>query len=253
MKLLPLITALALGALPALGAPTQGASWDWQLSETVVSPKGVRVFDADPDNVTREQIAALNSDGVYTICYVSVGTLENYRTDRDKFPAAIVGKTYADWPDENFLDIRDRKHLPALMADRFSRCKAMGFDAVEPDNMDVYSNDTGFALTREDAVHYVNLLTATAHMMGLEIGQKNVPKLTADLVGQMDFIITESCYQDRWCNVVLPYIKTGKPVFNAEYSDTPINWANACKYAKKSGISMILKDRDLTADLQTCP
>jgi len=250
----PLLTilAFALSALPALAAPSPGADWDWQLSGTVTPPDGVRVFDADPDNVTREQIAALNADGVYTICYVSVGTLENYREDRSKFPASIIGKTYADWPDENFLDIRDRKHLPALMADRFARCKSMGFDAVEPDNMDVYDNDSGFPLTREDGLRYINLLATTAHIMGLEIGQKNVPELTDDLVRTMDFIITEGCYQDDWCTQILPYIRYGKPVFDAEYTDQEFDFEYACRRAKKTGISVILKDRDLGQSRETC-
>lgn len=252
MKTFPSIFALILCSLPALGAPTQGSNWDWQLTETVTPPEGVRVFDTDPDHVTRAQIEALNADGVYTICYVSVGTLENYRADRDKFPAAIVGNRYEDWPDENFLDIRDRKHLPALMADRFSRCKAMGFDAVEPDNMDVYENNSGFPLTREDAVRYVNLLATTAHMMGLEIGQKNAPALTDDLVRTMDFIITESCFQDAWCAQVLPYVRFGKPVFDAEYTDRDIDFITACRRAKKMGVSVILKDRDLGSERQVC-
>ena len=244
--------ALLFSALPALGAPTPGSDWDWQLSGTVAPPEGVRVFATDPDNVTKEQIAALNADGVYTICYVSVGTLENYRDDVDHFPPTIVGNRYEDWPDENFLDIRDRNHLPALMAERFSRCKMMGFDAVEPDNMDVFDNDSGFPLTREDGLNYIKLLATTAHMLGLEIGQKNAPDLTNDLVRTMDFAITESCYQDEWCTQVLPYVRYGKPVFDAEYTDREIDFENACRRAQKSLISVILKDRDLGPARQSC-
>lgn len=248
-----LVGALSLRALTAQAAPNPGADWDWQLSENIASPQSIQVFDTDPDNVSRAQIMALNAAGVYTICYVSVGTLEDYREDVKLFPSQVLGKRYEDWPDERFADIRDPHSIPALMAKRFANCAQKGFQAVEPDNMDVYQNDSGFDISREDMLRYIRMLVKAAHAVGLEIGQKNVPELTGDLVGQMDFIITESCYQDRWCNEVLPYIKAGKPVFNAEYSDTPINWANACKYAKKSGISMILKDRDLTADLQICP
>jgi len=251
-SLFPVTFALLFSALPVLAAPTPGADWDWQLSGTIAPPDGVRVFDADPDDVTKEQIAALNADGVYTICYVSVGTLENWRDDVDHFPPAITGNRYEDWPDENFLDIRDRSHLPALMAERFARCKAMGFDAVEPDNMDVFDNNSGFPLTREDGLRYIKLLATTAHMMGLEIGQKNVPDLTDDLVRTMDFAITESCYQDGWCTQVLPYIRYGKPVFDAEYTDRDIDFENACRRARKSLISVILKDRDLGPARQSC-
>ncbi len=244
--------ALLFSTLPVNAAPDPGVDWDWQLSGTIAPPEGVRVFDADPDDVTKEQIAALNGKGVYTICYISVGTLENWRDDVDHFPPAIVGNRYEDWPDENFLDIRDRSHLPALMARRFSQCKQMGFDAVEADNMDVYDNDSGFPLTRGDGLRYIRMLAKTAHGFGLEIGQKNVPDLTNDLVGVMDFAIAESCYQDNWCTQVLPYIKAGKPVFDAEYSDRPINFKKACKAAESMEISMILKKRQLVPGRRVC-
>ena len=222
------------------------------MSERINPPKGIRAFDADPESVTKEQIAALNKAGVYTICYVSVGTLENYRDDVDHFPPTIIGNRYDDWPDENFLDIRDTHHLPALMAQRFAHCKKLGFDAVEADNMDVYDNDSGFPLTRSDGLRYIRMLAKTAHRLGLEIGQKNVPDLTPELVGTMDFVITESCYQDGWCKQVLPYIKAGKPVFDAEYSDRPINFNKACKVAKSMRISMILKKRQLAPGRRVC-
>ena len=107
MKRLPLITALILSALTANAAPDPGADWDWQLSENIKPPKGVQVFDADPDSVTGAQIAALRLAGVYTICYVSVGTMETYRDDKGDFARGVIGKRYEDWPDEYFLDIRE--------------------------------------------------------------------------------------------------------------------------------------------------
>ncbi len=244
------VTTLWLGV--ASGAPAPGADWDWQLSENIRPPSGLQAFDADADVVSWAQIAALNRAGVYTICYVSVGTIEDYREDKGRFPASVVGKTYGDWPDEKFLDVRQLEVLMPIMRARFSRCKALGFDAIEPDNMDVYQNDSGFLISATQNIRYVRALAEMAHGMGLEIGQKNVPELTGQLIGSMDFIITESCFQDGWCEDVAAYVRAGKPIFDAEYTDRPINWKRACKEAARWNISMILKDRNLGVGRKSC-
>jgi len=233
--------------------PAPGAPWDWQLSEPLDPPLDVATFDTDPESITPAQMAALKEAGIYTICYVSVGTVEDYRADAERFPPAVVGRSYPGWPGEKFLDIRRIDVLLPIMRDRFARCKALGFDAIEADNMDVYMNDSGFAITREDTVAYVTALADAAHEMGLGIGQKNVPALTGRLVGRLDFAITESCYQDGWCGAVRAYARAGKPVFDAEYTDRPIDFSAACAMARKYDISMILKDRDLHEGGRRCP
>ncbi len=139
------------------------------------------------------------------------------------------------------------------MQARFQRCKDMGFDAIEPDNMDVYDNASGFRLSRRDGVRYILALADIAHGMGLEIGQKNVPEITRQLIGSMDFVITEDCFAGDWCEEVEAYARAGKPVLAAEYTDTGVNWPAACAFGAANNYSMILKDRDLTAALQTCP
>lgn len=246
-----ILSALVLSGFAALAQAAP--NWDWQLSEPIGAPQGIDIFDTDPDSVNTNTIRRLNAGGVYTICYVSVGTLENYRDDRRGFPASVIGRTYGDWPDERFLDVRQLDVLLPLMRARFQRCKDMGFQAIEPDNMDVYDNESGFRISRRDGVRYIKALADLAHSMGLEIGQKNVPELTQQLIGQMDFVITEGCFRDRWCDDVSAYARAGKPVLAAEYTDTNVNWAAACAYAHANNYSIILKDRDLTAVLETCP
>lgn len=243
---------------PIIGAPNVGANWDWQLSvEQIKPPKEIKAFGTDPENVTREEIIALNESGIYTICYVSVGTLEDWRSDasvfydKNIFPSKLVGKSYDGWEGEYFLDIT-QENLRLIMQKRFKDCVAKGFLAIEPDNMDVYINDSGFDISKKQTLKYIRTLAKDAHNMGLEIGQKNVPELTDELVGILDFIITESCYQDGWCDDVLPYIKANKPIFDAEYNDIEIDFKAACTYAKKHKISMILKDRELTHDYKSC-
>lgn len=49
-----------------------------------------------------------------------------------------------------------------------SLCADKGFDA-EPDLMDGYTNDTGFALTEADQLRYVRWLADEAHYQGTRI------------------------------------------------------------------------------------
>ncbi len=255
------MTGYALGLLVAVAGCAELSSeiqvisqnsWDWQLSEPFNLTRNVSIFDTDPDSVTAAQVRAMNARGIKTICYVSVGTVENYRDDVGVFPNSVIGRTYGDWPDEKFLDIRQLDILLPIMTARFQRCKDMGFDAIEPDNMDVYNNDSGFSLSEADGVNYILALAKVAHGMGLEIGQKNVSDITDQLVDTMDFVITEGCFVDGWCEEVAAYAHSGKDILAAEYTDSNINWQNACAFAQNNNILMILKDRDLTAALQTC-
>lgn len=247
------VAAPAILAAEAEPVFEPGSSWDWQLTEPLDVDVDVAVIDLHPDLVSKTDIGALKTRGVYTICYVSVGTVEKTASDGDLFPAEVVGKTYEDWPDEKFLDIRRADLLLPIMRARFERCRDQGFDAVEPDNMDVHDNDSGFALTAADTVAYVRALAAEAHALGLAIGQKNVPGLSSELVGDLDFAITESCHQDGWCREMKPWFDAGKPLLAAEYDDRPIDMEKACGEAVRLGLSMILKDRDLTSKRKSCP
>jgi len=245
----------SLALMPVLVATYATAAdvWSWQLSEPLDLSVAANVFDIDPDSVTTADVTALKSQGAEVIAYISVGTRENYRDDKGVFPSHVVGRTYGDWPDEKFLDIRQVDALMPIMRARFERAAAMGFDAIEPDNMDVYINDSGFDISAADTVTYVRSLADLAHSMGLKIGQKNVPELTYQLVGTLDFVVTEGCYADGWCDQVLPYIAAGKPVYAAEYLGSGVDWVAACAYARSHGISMILQDANLTGPAkETC-
>lgn len=246
---------LVVGAsmLPAVAhAFSVGDRWDWQLSEPLDLRRDVEVLDLHPDLISKTQMIELGRQGIKTICYVSVGTVEKSSHDKNAFPAQVVGKAYQDWPKERFLDVRQHDILMPLMRARFERCKALGFDAIEPDNMDVHDNESGFDITAKDTLDYVRALAEAAHQLEMSIGQKNVADLTSELVGHLDFVITESCYQDDWCQDVAAYPQAGKPVFDAEYSDRPIDFGDACETAKNLDISMILKDRDLHSPVRAC-
>ncbi|RYH11097.1 endo alpha-1,4 polygalactosaminidase [Tropicimonas sp. IMCC6043] len=250
---------LAVALLPPLAAlagphdiPGVGAYWDWQLTEPFDLGVDVRVIDLDPDSVTKADIARLKARGIKTVCYVSVGTLEDYRADVAAFPAGIVGKTYGDWPDERFLDIRRRDVLLPLMRARFQKCKALGFDAIEPDNVDLYQLDTGFGITAREQVAYLRELAAMARSLGLEIAQKNAPELIGVLATEFDFLVLESCHEYGFCDLAKPYLEAGKDVLACEYATPPPEQKIICTYGEQTGIHFIFKDWDLTAGGRAC-
>jgi hypothetical protein len=139
------------------------------------------------------------------------------------------------------------------MLARLDLCKAKGFDAVEPDNIEIYDNDTGFPITYADQLAYARWLADEAHGRGLAIGLKNAADMVADSLPVFDFAITEDCYNQGWCDQVLPFIAAGKPVFAAEYTDTGVDFNAACAWGREHIVSFIQKNRILTAFRRTCP
>jgi hypothetical protein len=62
---------------------------------------------------------------------------------------------------------------------RIQLCKDKGFKAIDPDNTDCYGScNTGFPLTSNDALQYLQFLSDTARAIGLGVGLKN----TLDLI-----------------------------------------------------------------------
>ena len=203
--------------------------------------------------LTNPIIDELHAQGRKVICYISVGSWEDWRPDKDNFPAEVLGKDYEGWKGEKWLDIRQIDKLAPIMLARLDLCKAKGFDAVEPDNMEIYTNDTGFPLTYEDQLKYALWLADEAHKRGLAIGQKNASDQVKDLVDIYDFAITEDYFYYDDAETMLPYINAGKPVFAAEYTDLPGDFKAFCEQSKQLNFSTILKKRGLDAWIQTCP
>lgn len=228
------------------------AYWDWQLTHPYDLSLNVRVLALDADDPTQEDIAKLRARGVKPVCYISVGTWESYRSDKDLVPGAVIGKPPGDWPDENYLDIRQMDVVLPIMTARMDRCAAKGFLAVEADNLGLMDNDTGFDITRDHVLAYANVLADYAHSLGLEIAQKNSPTFVPDLVDKMDFAIVEECFQYDFCEDMLPYRAAGKDVLAVEYEEGGLDWDDVCARAKQMGIHLLLKQYEVTAGGKSC-
>ena len=141
-------TALAIEWPPVLGTDVdaQPPKWDWQLKVPVQlnEDPSIEIYDIDMfDNESTGAVGFLQSYGKKVICYVDVGSWEDFRDDKDDFPTSILGNEYHGFPDERWLDIRDVNPaksntgtaLARILELRFDRAQQMGCDAIEPDNI----------------------------------------------------------------------------------------------------------------------
>jgi len=237
---------------PSIWIPELNTSWQWQLSGQLELPLDVEMMDIDLIDNDANIVAELHRQGMKVICYINVGSWEDWRPDKDQFPNAVIGKKYSGWPGERWLDIRQIDLLAPIMRARLDACKAKGFDGVEPDNIDGYTNDTGFPLMYQDQLNYNIWLSNEAHARGLSIGLKNDPEQVADLLPYFDWALTESCFTEGWCDQVAPFVGAGKAVFAVEYSDTGITLDEFCPQADALKFNAILKDRDLDVWREAC-
>lgn len=250
---------IGFGVFACLGAPTASAfplkvgdRWDWQLSGPVDLDRDVEMLGLDPDLVTREQLEALRAQGIDTVCHVNVGTLVQGSPEGNALPAATIGNTHEDDPQERYLDIRRVHYLVPVITKRFVACKDQGFTAIEPDNLDVHVKDSGFPISQADAIRYATTLAHVAHGLGLRIAQKNAPDLTGALQPHFDMAISDGCFEKGICEHFAAYPKANKPAFNAEYTDTDIEFGKACAEGARLNINMIRKDRTVSAPVITC-
>ena len=127
-----------------------------------------------------------------------------------------------------------------------TRCARMGFQAVEPDNLDSWQRSRG-RLTRADNVAFAAALIQRAHHVGLAIAQKNAPELAiGGRRAGFDFAIAEECQIYGECGA---YTRAyGREVVEVEYPDNGgvKNFAAACR-ARGARISIEYRDRDVRA------
>jgi hypothetical protein len=213
--------ALAAGAADARAsggrwAMPQHLTWYWQLTGKVNNDEPVQAYDIDGFENSAAEVATLQAQGKHVICYIDVGTAEDFRPDYDEFPKSVLGRSNG-WPGERWLDIRQLSILEPIMTARFQMCREKGFEAVEPDNIEGYANNTGFPLTPQDQLTYNEWVAQEVHSLGMAVLQKNDGEQTPELLPYFDGALTEQCNQYKECADFEPYLAEGKPVLNAEY------------------------------------
>jgi hypothetical protein len=247
--------AAAAGAIAPAAAgegiwrPAPHTSWPWQLSGRRDLSVRARMFDIDLFDTTPSVVARLHARGRRVVCYVSAGSFERGRPDAASFPAAVLGRPLEGYPDERWLDIRRLDVLGPIMQRRLDLCRRKGFDAVEADNVDGYTNPTGFPLTGADQLAYNRFLAGAAHARGLSIGLKNDLDQVGELEPSFDWALDEQCFQYDECDRLLPFVRARKAVFTVEYS---LPASRFCARARRLGFMSMRKRLALDAWRRPC-
>ena len=251
MKAVLILGLLLIYSLPGADRwiPSARTSWQWQLQGEIDQSISAEMFDIDLFDSSPQLIAALHAKGSHVTCYMSAGTFEPWRTDAAQFSAAVKGAAVSGWPDERWLDIRRLDVLGPIIEARLDLCRSKGFDAVEPDNVDAYTNKSGFPLTSDDQLRYNRFLADAAHARGLSVGLKNDLDQIPQLVSYFDWALNEQCFQFKECETLLPFVKAGKAVFNAEYKLEPSAF---CPQANGYNFNSLRKKLELDAWVIPC-
>lgn len=231
-------------------APQPGTSWQWQLSGTIDTSVDVDMYDIDLFDAPQGTIDALHADGRVVVCYFSAGSYENWRPDEGDYPMAALGDPLDDWPGERWIDIRDATVRQILEA-RLDLAVSKNCDGVEPDNVDGYANDSGFALTGADQLDFNRFLATEAHARGLSIGLKNDLDQVTDLVADFDWALNEECFEYDECDLLAPFVSADKAVFTVEYGSASLA-DTVCPDANSRDFDTLIKNLDLDAWRVAC-
>jgi hypothetical protein len=191
---------------------------------------GQVVYDIDGQGSTAADVAAIHATGAKAVCYVDVGSLEMGRPDYSSFPASVIGPVVAGWPSEKWLLVTaaNQPTILNLMKARFqSWCVGKGFDAIEPDNLDAWTNISG--VSQADNLAYDLAIAQMAHSLGLSIGLKNIMtdlggSDVATFTSTFDWALNEQCYEYSECTVYTQagsFLSANKAVFDVEYNVSP--------------------------------
>eukprot|EP00798_Chlamydomonas_sp_ICE-L_P031493 gene31493-6680_t len=259
--MLALLASLSLLLLPSPALsrwdPSPGDNFYYQLGRLIkkiprdLQPASaqVKAYVVDGFDTKASVVAQMLEEGLYPVCYFSAGSSENWRSDFEEFPKSALGKNLDGWAGEKWLDHRNTE-IRQIMKQRMEMCKEKGFPAVHPDNVDGYTNPTGFPLTAEDQLDYNRFLAATAHSLDLSIGLKNDVGQLAELVGDFDFAVNEQCWQYNECQGYELFVQAGKAVWNIEYN---MGLNKVCPKAAALGIKTVKQRLNLDKWRKPCP
>ncbi|MDQ7880339.1 endo alpha-1,4 polygalactosaminidase [Microbacterium sp. QXD-8] len=230
---------------PPISLPPEAAAPDYQLGTAYEPASEVGI-------VVRDRTAK-PAAGIYSVCYINA--FQTQPAELDAWPTEVLLTDGDDeivfdpaWPDEALLDTSSaaqRDRIANLVDPWIRECAESGFDAVEFDNLDTYARSDG-ALTFHDNLSLAAHLVDTAHSAGLAAGQKNAAEdaeaLRAD--AGFDFAVAEECLAFDECELYTAAY--GTRVIAIEYSDTGLDFAEACR-TSPAPASVVLRDRALVA------
>ena len=239
--------------IPTVNSNTR---WFLQLQGTYDLSVGTELYELDLFDAQTSQIATLKNNGIFVVCYFSAGSFEDWRDDASSFNQTDIGQALDNWPGEYWLDIRS-DNVRTLMKNRIQLAKSKGCDAVDPDNVDGFLQNTGFNITAGEQLAFNSYLANTAHSIGLAIGLKNDLTQIQTLEPLFDFAINEQCIAYQECDYLAPFKASQKLIINIEYDTALIESDSAkstlCTEADTMGMmTKVLTDALDGTELYSC-
>lgn len=234
---------------PTNTGPNNGPEFQWEIGHALrttnasdmgrgaLNAAGVKapdptVYDIDGIENPASTVTALHQLGYKAICYIEIGSAGDYYTAaQEGIPTTYYAQLQAAGDfgtkmagySERYVNINKASTVSIIESMIKQQCAAKGFDAVEPDIDDSYTDKTGFSITEAQNETYDQTLGAYAHSLGLAWGQKNGDDDAAfakALEPTTDFLLTEECNYYHACTIATPpYLAAGKLVLNAEYTN----------------------------------
>jgi hypothetical protein len=212
----------APGASMPPWAPAIATSWQVQYASLPIDLSvEAQMYDVDLFTTDLPTVAALHDRGRKVVCYFSAGSYEPYRPDSSQFPTVVRGKPIEGFTDEQWLDIRQMDTLGPILRARLDLARQKGCDGVDPDNVDGYTNETGFPLTAADQLAFNRWVAREAHARAMAVLLKNDGDQVGTLVDDFDGAVVEQCFEYDECEQFTPFVEAGKPVFEIEYNRDP--------------------------------
>lgn len=242
--------------------PDAPIHWHWQLSQEYEHPRdtealspNISVYDIDGEYTSAETVQAIREwhrargKEVILICYIDVGVYEDYRSDAWKFEQAhankpLYGSPDIGWEGSFWLDINQMDVLLPIQEARIRDwCKAKGFDAVEPDESEVWSNDPGFDISLEQNVAYSRAIAEIVHRYGMSVGLKGNNAEAHLYEPFSDWALSEQCFEYEECDTVADaFVRKNKAVFIIEY---PSGGQPDCAWANANRVNAAFRDLKL--------
>lgn len=196
-------------------------------------------------------VSAIKNNNNQVSGYISVGTLEKWRSDYDPSLADdLSSKEWAEWPGEYYVS-KTTSRILNLMKSRIDAMAQWGMDWVEFDNMDWLEDEAtqskyGLEATIQESKAYVNELCAYTHQKGMKCMAKNI----VEGFNSFDGVTYESYNDDKnwWDNQnTRNFLAAGKPVIIVHYNENQCDTIYA-EYKNTYGsnsISFICEDKNL--------
>lgn len=237
---LSVITGAAMANVNYLNKENE--SYKIQLQGHVEIRPDYDVYFLDGFDNTKKKLTNIEEMGKTSICYLSAGSYENWREDRSKFNKEVIGKPLGEWPGEFWLDIRS-ENVKNIMRSRIQYMAEKGCQGLDPDNVNVHIQNSGFDITREDQIEYNKFLAKEIQKNGMKAGLKNALDLIPELVDHYDFSVNEECHVYNECNKLQPFVDANKPVYNIEYNYKfikPNDIYKLCQESKEQGFNTVI-------------